>query len=169
MKIYRIAQAPDDIYYRGSPSPETKPIARDFPGVYFTNEAHRAMYWGKNVSVYRIPPKNFYKAPETLNRTTIKLLDEFMDKYGFGPRDIPQQWKEWGAETNGISELKNDIDYENLLGQLMLFPNKDWGDYLKRYGYHGFFNNDDLFLFDPNDAQYLGQYDFMKNKIIPRR
>lgn len=164
MNWYRIAQS-NDIYYRGSPSLETKPTIRDFPGVYFVKEAHLATMWGNNVAAYKIPPKNFCKFKVPLNRFTMKFLDGFMDKYGFGPRNIPQQWKSMGAKTEGIAKLDSEDDYEMLLAQLLLFPNQDWVNYLKRYGYHGFFNEYDLFLFDPNEAQYLGQYDFEKNII----
>jgi hypothetical protein len=157
MKIYRIANV--GIFYRGSPSPEISPAPRDFPGVFFTSDLNDAQNWGRYISKYSIPTENIY-SPNTIN-INIKdynTLKDFISIYGYRPRNVSKKWSDMGAAKRTITEL-NESNFWDVMGQVLLFPTKEWVDYLKGLGYNGFSNDKYLFLFDANNAKYIKQED----------
>jgi len=168
MKIYRIAQDSSGLCYHGSREVEKTPTVKDFPGVFFASSPEAAKSWGNNVAVYRITTQKLFK-PNTIdlaiNPTDFSILEKFINKYGYTPSSSNQKWNLMGATTNKINKLTKE-NYIDVLGQVLLFPTKEWVEYLKGLGYYGFINYEDVFLFNLNQAQYVGQYDFKKNRII---
>jgi len=167
MNWYKKAQY-NGLMFRGTKTPETRPIARDFPGAYFASTPEEAQNWGKYVSAYKIVSNNFFNPNSTdpyhINPSEFQLLNTFIKKYGYRPSASILKWKEMGAgNTFGTLTEQN---YWEVLSNLMLYPTKEWASYLKQLGYDGFINYKDLFLFDLNKAQYVGRYDFKKQKVI---
>lgn len=169
MKIYRIAQNNSGLYYHGSKEMEKVPSPRDFPGVFFAPDPERASKWGSNVAAYRINAQNFFKPNVTsqrIDQSDFNILERFIENYGYKPSsNLNKTWVDMGATQNKINSLTVE-NYYDILGQVLLFPTKEWVNYLRELGYAGTINYDDLFLIDLSKAQYVGQYDFKKKMVI---
>jgi hypothetical protein len=157
MKVFKIAKS--NIFYRGSPSPETSVQPRDFPGVFFTDNPDAARTWGQYVVSYGVKTGRIYipsvNGPNISNKD-YKIISDFIMEYGFKPRGIKQEWQDMGAQNRDITTMDGIDDLWNVMSQVLLFPTNEWVTYLRKLGYDGYKNGNDLFLFDPSNAEYIG-------------
>jgi hypothetical protein len=143
MNWYKKAQY-SSLMYRGSEGAEDILIDEDFPGVFFSSDPFIAREDGPNIYVYRIKPGRYF-SPDLLSpsKEECRLVMNFAKKQA----------------------IKFNIGCKHLLNFFLQNPTENWVEYLSRLGYLGYIEYDRLFLFNPNNAQYVGRYNFEKEGV----
>jgi len=158
---YKISQS-GTVLYRGTPKLETKLRARDFRGVYFSLQPMKG--YGPFIGQYKLlTNKMFSPTPigyDYRNPKTDYLVEEFYEKYGYTVDKKQEKWQDMGSPRTSIPAKDSKVDYVSKLSYLLLFPTQEWVNFLKSKGYDGFIVKEEghVFVFDPKNVQYIGQY-----------
>jgi hypothetical protein len=151
----RLSQtAQQAVYYRGAPQIDHEPKTRSFPGVYLTSRLQTAMGYGQ-VGMYRLTRNlNLLDANSPAGK---RIAQYFMrqndDVYEMEQADARRKYNNDIYQANPIRQLR--FGDEN---SVYLYPTEDFVKTVQRYGYQGWKNDEDIFVFDPANIQFIGPY-----------